>query len=71
MKPIAGVDKGSYTFPKCISPEVNIIKRQDFEHAYSDIAVQLFRHYATVIISPVLYFHFHYWFTYFLNSKML
>ena len=35
------------TYPKCISPKVNVIVRLRFELAYYDIAVQQVSHYAT------------------------
>ena len=46
------VGKGIHTFPKVISPKVNLIARLDFERAYYDYAVQHISHYVTG--SPVL-----------------
>ena len=36
-----------HTFPKGISPKVNVIAKQEFELAYFVAAVQYFNHYAT------------------------
>ena len=45
FNPIAGGDKGERTFPKGISPKVNVIARLEFELAYFEAAVQRFSHY--------------------------
>ena len=39
-------DKGVYTFPKDISPKVNVITSLEFELANYDFAVKYFNHYA-------------------------
>ena len=43
------MDKTVYTFSNCISPNVNIIARLEFELAYFDIAVQHVSYYVTEI----------------------
>ena len=40
-------DKDTDTFPKGISPKVNVIKQIEFELAYYDVAVMHSRHYNT------------------------
>ena len=40
-------DKGFHTFPKGISPKVNIMAWLEFELAYYNYAVQHFNHYNT------------------------
>ena len=37
-------DKGVHTFPKGISPNVNVIVRLEFEVAYLEVAVNYFSH---------------------------
>ena len=44
IQPIAGEDKEVYTFPKGLSPKVNMIAPLEFELAYHDIAVQHVSH---------------------------
>ena len=39
IQPIAGGNKGVHTFPKGISPKVNVIARLEFELAYFEAAV--------------------------------
>ena len=39
-------DGGVHTFPKGISPKVNVIVQLEFELAYYDVAVQHVSHYA-------------------------
>ena len=38
-------DKGVHTFPKVISPKVNVIGQLEFELAYNDVTVQDVNHY--------------------------
>ena len=42
-----GTDEEVHTFLKGISSKMNVIERLKFEHAYHDLAVQHFSHYAT------------------------
>ena len=42
-----GGDKGVHTFPKDISPKMNVIAWLEFELIYFEVAVQHFNHYAT------------------------
>ena len=39
-----------FTFPKGISPKVNVIARLEFELAYYDVVVQYVSHYATTTL---------------------
>ena len=43
---------GVYTFPKGISPKVNVIAWLEFELAYYDVKVQHVNHYATRAHTP-------------------
>ena len=36
-----------HTFPKCISPKVNVIAWLEFDLDYIEVAVQYFNHYVT------------------------
>ena len=43
-------NKGVYTFPKGISPKVNVIARPDFEFTYYNVTVQNVNAYTTSVI---------------------
>ena len=49
--------KGVHTFPRGISPKVNVVVRLEFELTYFEVAVQPFSHY--VIGTPSLNQGFH------------
>ena len=57
--------KGINTFPKIISPKVNVITWLEFELAYFEAAVQHFTHYTTRI-QPC----FHFRILLFVSSKL-
>ena len=55
------MDTGVHTFPKGISPKVNVIARLKFELAYNDFTVQPLRHnefpkpcerYKSILLTP-------------------
>ena len=46
--------KRSHTFPKSISPKVNVIARLEFELSNYYVAVQHISHYATVTLPGLL-----------------
>ena len=47
FNPQLGSGEVIHTFPKVISPKVNIIMRLEFELAHNNAIVQHVRHYAT------------------------
>ena len=54
FNPKLGEDKRVYTFPKGISPKVNVIAQLEFELAYFEAAVQRYSHYA-IRVNRVIY----------------